>query len=389
MERQRRRGPACGPLVLVLALFVPMAPAAHAQAAPVSTVDVGGVVTSRAGVPLEGATVTVEQTRFTTDAAGRWQGRVPFVRLFHEWASAPGYRGDRLTTFTVTPPGGAMTRLVDALPSVFEPDPRYATLPDTTPPTITTFATDAGVANAQELPVDTQLLTVAGTVGSHQGRPLVRGDAYLAHPDDSVEQAAVHVDGETFSVTFALAQGPGKYQVEVNDSSGAAIVNVPLFLGVPYQPDRPPATLANGPADPEASKRQAMDELNSLRTSHGLAALEVDPRLTGVADDHLQDMLAHRWSCHCWSDGSDLLGHLKAAGLTAQWRPVAGRPGYTTAILGEGLAEGASGAGAIRGLWSSPGHRLDLLGPYTHAGVATGRSGNLTLFVIEYLDEGA
>jgi uncharacterized protein YkwD len=47
----------------------------------------------------------------------------------------------------------------------------------------------------------------------------------------------------------------------------------------------------------------------------------------------------------------------------------------------------ATGAGAIAELFGSPGHRLDLLGAYTHVGVAAGTEHDLPLFVLEYADE--
>jgi uncharacterized protein YkwD len=69
------------------------------------------------------------------------------------------------------------------------------------------------------------------------------------------------------------------------------------------------------------------------------------------------------------------------------WRPVPGTGGARQAVLGEGIAYGQSGAGAIENLYQSPGHRFDLLGDYTHVGVASGHLGNSPLFVIEYAAE--
>jgi hypothetical protein len=50
-------------------------------------------------------------------------------------------------------------------------------------------------------------------------------------PDDSVKFAPVATHGGTFTATFPFDQGPGRYQVEINNSSGEAVINVPMFVG--------------------------------------------------------------------------------------------------------------------------------------------------------------
>jgi hypothetical protein len=56
--------------------------------------------------------------------------------------------------------------------------------------------------------------------------------------------------------------------------------------------------------------------------------LPFDPRLQAVAEDHVADLVAHQWYCHCWADGSTILDHAKAAGIgIAQQPSVTGVPG--------------------------------------------------------------
>ena len=210
---------------------------------------------------------------------------------------------------------------------MFDVNPaHYADKANTDPPTITQFSTDEGQQRSQVLSADTQTVIVRETVSSRDGEPLVAGDAYLSHPDDSVERLSADVNGDTFTAVFPIASGPGKYQVEIVDTTGAAVVNTPVFVGVPYVAS-PPA-ISDLTMAPAESEQQALERRASVRTGHGLSALNVDPRLTGVADAHLADMVASNRVCHCWTDGSNLLDHLTAAGIPVHWVPVPGQVGW-------------------------------------------------------------
>jgi len=203
-----------------------------------------GVVTdARNNSPLAGATVDVNGEAFVTDAQGKWQGRVPFAPVFYETASAPGYGSRGVHTLSVSSSFFAGPAIVDRLWSVFQVDDQYQSWPDTVSPTITSFATDAGVANQQVVPADTGAIVISGAAGGRDGHPVVRGDGYVARPDDFVDPVDVAIAGDVFSVTFPLAYGPGRYQIEINDASGGAVINVPIFVGVPYTPPAPISAL--------------------------------------------------------------------------------------------------------------------------------------------------
>jgi uncharacterized protein YkwD len=276
--------------------------------------------------------------------------------------------------------------LDNKLQSLFDVDPtQYAHVANVDPPTITLFTTDQGQQKSQVLSADTQAVLVRGTVGSRDGEPLIRGDTYLAHPDDSVEQLSADVHGDEFSATFPITSGPGSYQIEIVDTTGSAVINAPLFVGVPYAPS--PPVLSDPNLAPPDSEQQALDRLGSVRTNHGRKPLAIDPRLMEVAHDHLADMAANNSFFHCWTDGSSLLDHLTAIGIPVHWKPAPGQRGVSHAAFSEGIAFGGIGAGAIDELFSSPGHRFDLLGDYSHVGVAAGSEDAGPLLVIEYADE--
>ena len=91
------------------------------------------------------------------------------------------------------------------------------------------FFSDTGVSRSQELPGDAASLTVTGTVGDRDGQPVVRSDAYVARPDDFVDEIDVAIQGDAFSVVFPIAHGPGAYRVEINDTTGAATATPGAF----------------------------------------------------------------------------------------------------------------------------------------------------------------
>jgi uncharacterized protein YkwD len=360
------------PTLLAVTLFLAAAEirAAAAEPAALQAVAVSGVVSTGDGTPIAGATVTIGEQQFVADDQGHWDGAVPFAPRLREFVTAPGYVDDGYRELLIPSPNAVGAKLQDRMRSIFDADAEsYARLPST-PPTVADFTTNNGVSRSQEVPADTSTITVTGTVGERDGEPVVRGDGYLAHPDDFVDQIAVKIQGDQFSAVFPITHGVGVYRVEINDSIGAAVINVPVFVGVPFKAEAPnwpdEADLADdGPVS------RALEALQRVRQAHGLAAYVVDARLGQVAQDHVDDMLAHNWICHCWADGSGLLDHVRAAGVNPAQVPVPGHPNQFTLGVGNGIST-APGAAAIRGLFASPGHRSDLLGAYTHVGIAYG-----------------
>jgi hypothetical protein len=353
-------------LGLAAMLCLVTAPISVSAAAParLQTVAMSGVVRDGDGAPIAGATVTVGDQPLLTDDQGRWHGAVPFASTLREFVSAPGYIQHSYREIYLPAPNASGPPLQDTLVSIFEPDPATYARPGSTPPTITGFVTDTAVSRSQAVPGDTTRIIVTGTVGDQGGEAVVRGDAYLGRPDDFVDQIAVSKQGGNFSAEFPITHGPGGYRVEINDSTGGAIINIPVFVGVPYQPEAP-IWPDDGPV------ARALGALQQVRQSHGLAPYAVDPRLEKVAQDHVDDMLANNWICHCWANGSSVLDHVRAAGVEPARLPVADHPNQFTLGVGNGIST-APGAAAIRGLFASPGHRLDLLGSYTHIGIAYG-----------------
>ena len=101
--------------------------------------------------------------------------------------------------------------------------------------------------------------------------------------------------------------------------------------------------------DPEA-EQEMLRLLNDERTSRGLTALVLDPRLVPVARQHSEEMFRLKYFGHQSPVDGSPFDRLASAKIT-----------YTRA--GENLAYAHSVAVAHRGLMDSPGHRENILRP--------------------------
>jgi uncharacterized membrane protein required for colicin V production len=123
-----------------------------------------------------------------------------------------------------------------------------------------------------------------------------------------------------------------------------------------------PDGLALAP-DP-AAEAEMLTLLNDERTSRGLAALEVDPRLVPVARQHSEELFRLKY-----------FGHQSPVTGSPFDRIAAAKISYSRA--GENLAYAQSVAVAHRGLMDSEGHRENILRPeFTRAGIGVISAGS-------------
>jgi uncharacterized protein YkwD len=98
-------------------------------------------------------------------------------------------------------------------------------------------------------------------------------------------------------------------------------------------------------------------QLNVIRSQHGLAPLRLDDRLTEAADSHSEDMVANGYFSHDSSDGaafSDRLASFYPQGSAHYW------------AVGENIFWSSGPPSASRGVeaWmASPPHRANILNP--------------------------
>lgn len=99
---------------------------------------------------------------------------------------------------------------------------------------------------------------------------------------------------------------------------------------------------------------------NGFRVQHGLEPLKWDESIVTAALLHSEDMAKNDYFSHTGLDGRNVAKRLSAQGIS--WTQ-----------CGENIAAGTRNSGFVLydGLVNSSGHRDNLLGPYTHAGVAS------------------
>jgi uncharacterized protein YkwD len=135
--------------------------------------------------------------------------------------------------------------------------------------------------------------------------------------------------------------------------------------------DRPaPGERPDDPADATPDDDRMARMMTAARASAGLPALPRDPRLDRLAADHAARMAATRDLAHDAGDG-DPLDRMRAAGLDPH-------------VAGENVAHAPSLALAHRAVWTSPSHRLNLLGRgYDRMGVGVVRDARGEAWVVE------
>jgi uncharacterized protein YkwD/uncharacterized membrane protein required for colicin V production len=115
--------------------------------------------------------------------------------------------------------------------------------------------------------------------------------------------------------------------------------------------------------DPEA-EQEMLKLVNEERTSRGLPALELDPRLVPIARQHSEEMFRLKYFGHQSPVSGSPFDRLAAAKIT-----------YSRA--GENLAYAHSVAIAHRGLMDSEGHRENILRPeFTRIGIGVISAGS-------------
>jgi len=163
-----------------------------------------------------------------------------------------------------------------------------------------------------------------------------------------------------------LVQQVAAAQPALGALAGGAEDSAPLFVTKLGADETQKLDLPDGlvlTPDPDA-EQEMLKLLNDERTSRGLAALVLDPRLVPVARQHSEEMFQLKYFGHQSPVTGSPFDRLAAAKIT-----------YTRA--GENLAYAHSVAVAHRGLMESPGHRENILRPeFTRVGIGVISAGS-------------
>jgi uncharacterized protein YkwD len=196
---------------------------------------------------------------------------------------------------------------------------------------------------------------------------------YVTSPDGRVWDR--RSSGRRIDTAVELSQA-GKYQVEVTgngDTGPFVVVNVPVYVGDAAESQTtPPVGTGARRATPEEAEARMMSLLAAARAKAGLAPVEPDAELRGLALAHAKDMAQ-----------AGFVGHVSPTTGTVADR--ARRAGVKVLQVGENIAQAPTVDAAHDNLMDSPAHRAVMLNDkFTHVGIAvvdgsTGRNVLATL----------
>ena len=113
--------------------------------------------------------------------------------------------------------------------------------------------------------------------------------------------------GSTFSFIYKPNQ-TGTYIIEINNTAGSAIVNIPVYIGnsIPLIPDffdlQNPLE-KSGILNLEESRNELLDYINIERQEHGLTPVKMVTQLNNLAQNHTDDMFKRDFFAHVNPDG--------------------------------------------------------------------------------------
>lgn len=122
-----------------------------------------------------------------------------------------------------------------------------------------------------------------------------------------------------------------------------------------------------------APPQQALlfESINRVRVERGLAPLQLDARLTGVAAGHARDMAENDFFTHQSRDGRTPYDRMRNGGIRFRF-------------AGENIAMAPSASIASDALYNSVSHRENMLDPQYHrVGIAVSKRADGELFFVE------
>ncbi|MBA4336241.1 hypothetical protein C0416_00520 [bacterium] len=113
--------------------------------------------------------------------------------------------------------------------------------------------------------------------------------------------------GSNFSFIYEPSE-TGTYILEINNLSGSAVVNIPIYIGnsIPLIPDffdlQDPFEKTEN-LDLEASRKELLDYINIERQNYELTQIKIVSQLNTLAQNHTNDMVNNDFFAHVNPDG--------------------------------------------------------------------------------------
>lgn len=350
-------------IAMASTLAVPLTAGRAAASRPHDTLVLTGQVCARqTGQPITNALIGVDSKWTKSGSDGMFRVTTnPGVRVFLR-AAAPGYQASDLVTVSAAG-GGLLTGIAGfsfcgnlALPDAF-------------------VSADGGVkvgSASQGQSVTPHNVTLVGSTTE-----ALETDAAIQLPDGRVVLSPLHMRGAAFFCKVPIHYGPGRYLVEINARAGYALIKLPLFAGVSFQPPAAPPTYSADTTGLTIDQVRALafSDLNHQRDLAGLPPLRENGRLMRETQAHSDDVTAGGFvssHAHIGSNGSTPMQRVQAAGVSFQ-------------ELAEDVGQGETMSGIIFGLMESPAHRWAILGNFSEAGIGVARQGSNYLLTVDFV----
>lgn len=167
----------------------------------------------------------------------------------------------------------------------------YSTLPETLPNIQKLY-----VSGTTYEPIRARgaVITPSGTIDTF---PLTTDGEVISYYGTDVIQS-----GSTFSFVYQPSQ-EGTYLLEINDTGGSALVNVPIYIGnyIPLIPDffdlQDPLEKTQT-LNLQEAREEMLQYINSERQKQGLKVVKLLPQLNTLAQNHTDDMVENEFFAH-------------------------------------------------------------------------------------------
>jgi uncharacterized protein YkwD len=209
------------------------------------------------------------------------------------------------------------------------------------------------------------------TVEARLRVPASGGRVVVLGPDGSPRTVPSTFDGRTLRARFSTQQaGETTVQVVADVVGGPRpVLEASVFADAEPEPDDATRSPPAGADAAGGDEEHLIAMIAAARAWSRLPPLTRSARLDEVARDHARRIIAAHALSHDAGDG-DPMERMRCAGLDVR-------------AAGENVARAATLELAHRATWVSPSHRANLLGRYTHVGVAVTRDGKGEAWIVE------
>lgn len=189
----------------------------------------------------------------------------------------------------------------------------------------------------------------------------IEKETYVTTPQGQTEKVVITKLGTSFTFKYT-PKTSGRYIIELNDTNGSALVNIPIYInsGIPLVPDYVDIgkikQIKKANISLSENRNQLLQMINIIREGEGIPKVSLDSALNSLAQNHANDMIQRNFFGHKNPDGNGPEERRVQAGISTE--------------VGENLAYSESLISSMQGLLRSPIHRNNILSPaWTKVGI--------------------